>query len=72
MTVLLCTQEWKACKSSIENKRGYTCGLWLLFHSLAGRIEPTDSGGALWMTAIKYAHCSWVLSVKAGKALCSI
>ena len=46
-------QDWRACKGSKENKRGYTCGLWMAFHSLAGRTEPQDSGGALWLAAIK-------------------
>ena len=28
-------QEWGSCRVSRENSRGYTCGLWLLLHSLA-------------------------------------
>ena len=42
--------------------RGYTCGLWLLFHSLAARVGG-DTGGALWMAAVRgfmrtYFQCS--------------
>jgi len=47
-------QSWRACKGSKENTRGYTCGLWLLFHSLSGRVEPRETGGALWLTTVKY------------------
>ena len=45
-------QTWVQCKGSSPNSRGYTCGLWLLFHSLAART-PADTGGAFWMAAIR-------------------
>ena len=45
-------QAWRSCAGSIPERRGYTCGLWLLFHSLAARVSgPT--GGALWMAAVR-------------------
>jgi thiol oxidase len=49
---------WRACRGSEEGKRGYTCGLWLLFHSLAARAAyPTSrDGGLRWLQAT--AH--WV------------
>ena len=28
---------WVACKGSVEGSRGFTCGLWLLFHTCADR-----------------------------------
>jgi thiol oxidase len=45
-------QSWRSCKGSQPNSRGYTCGLWLLFHSLAAHIEG-DTAGVLWMTAVR-------------------
>ena len=45
-------QPWRSCKGSVPERRGYTCGLWMLFHSLAARVTgPT--GGALWMAAVR-------------------
>ena len=41
------------CQGSKPGTRGYTCGLWLLLHSLAARVEPATSGGAVWMSAVK-------------------
>ena len=38
---------WRSCAGSVEGTRGYTCGLWTLFHALAARA-PGDSGGAAW------------------------
>ena len=43
--------EWGACAGSVPGARGYTCGLWLLFHSLASRVPP-DGGGMLWASAV--------------------
>ena len=39
-------EEWRACAGSTPGKRGYTCGLWLLFHSSAARSSATarDAG----------------------------
>ncbi|KAK9868642.1 hypothetical protein WJX84_009818 [Apatococcus fuscideae] len=55
--------EWFMCQGSKSGSRGYTCGLWLLLHSLAARVEPSKTGGAVWMSAIKgfvgrYFQCS--------------
>ncbi len=49
-------QDWFMCKGSKPGTRGYTCGLWLLLHSLAARVEPASNGGANWMSAIKCEH----------------
>ena len=46
-------KEWVACKGSKPDTRGYTCGLWMLFHALAGQVEPEKSGGADWARAIR-------------------
>ncbi|EIE18688.1 hypothetical protein COCSUDRAFT_49169 [Coccomyxa subellipsoidea C-169] len=46
-------KEWGSCKGSRENSRGFTCGLWLLLHSLAARATPEATGGAFWMTAVR-------------------
>lgn len=43
--------QWQQCKGSLPTSRGYTCGLWLLFHSLAARV-PDHMGGALWITGV--------------------
>lgn len=45
------------CKGSKEGKRGYTCGLWALFHSLSTRVEPEENGGSLWISAIRQVCC---------------
>ncbi|KAK9839872.1 hypothetical protein WJX81_007676 [Elliptochloris bilobata] len=42
-----------SCKGSREGKRGYTCGLWLLLHSLAAHVEPEASGGAFFMASLR-------------------
>jgi thiol oxidase len=45
---------WSSCKGSSPDSRGYTCGLWQLFHSLAARLGENDSAaGATWLAAIK-------------------
>eukprot|EP00891_Asterochloris_glomerata_P002704 jgi/Astpho2/2704/Aster-00890 len=46
-------REWVACTGSRPGARGYTCGLWMLFHALAGKVEPEKSGGADWARAIR-------------------
>ena len=53
--LMLCggLQEWGSCRGSRETSRGYTCGLWLLLHSLAARSAPPETVGAFWMTAVK-------------------
>jgi len=51
-------QEWDGCKGSKPGRRGYTCGLWLLLHSLAAESQPEDTGGAFWMTAVRYCCTS--------------
>ena len=38
---------WRSCAGSVEGKRGYTCGVWMLFHSLAARSAPVSSTGAV-------------------------
>jgi thiol oxidase len=48
---------WRQCEGSEEGKRGYTCGLWLLFHSLAARsVVPASSKndyvGATWLATV--------------------
>lgn len=30
-------RSWQACRGTVPGKRGYTCGLWTLMHSLAAR-----------------------------------
>lgn len=47
------TQEWVGCKGSKPERRGYTCGLWLLLHSLAAESQPEQTGGSFWMTAVR-------------------
>ncbi|GAB4818980.1 hypothetical protein N2152v2_006026 [Parachlorella kessleri] len=51
-------QDWGSCKGSEPSKRGYTCGLWMLLHSLAARLPegegPSGSpGAAAWVTTVK-------------------
>ena len=46
-------QEWGSCRGSRETSRGYTCGLWLLLHSLAARSTPPETVGAFWMAAVR-------------------
>ena len=38
---------WRSCAGSVEGKRGYTCGVWMLFHSLAARSAPVSSTGVV-------------------------
>lgn len=46
-------QDWRSCKGSQPGARGYTCGLWLLFHALASRLPDQPSVGAAWLATIK-------------------
>ena len=60
--LMLCdglVQEWDQCKGSKPGRRGYTCGLWQLLHSLAAESLPAETGGAFWMTAVR---CCFVAS----------
>lgn len=45
-------QDWRSCKGSQPDSRGYTCGLWQLLHSLASHAPDTDNTGARWLTAV--------------------
>ncbi len=47
--------DWHQCKASIPNARGFTCGMWLLFHALSTRV-PEGVGGALWLAGV---FCWW-------------
>ena len=42
---------WRSCLGTVEGTRGYTCGLWHLFHALAARA-PGEDGGAAWFEAV--------------------
>lgn len=46
-------QGWGSCKGSKKESRGYTCGLWLTFHSMAARVHPESTGGAFWLAAVR-------------------
>ncbi|KAI8476383.1 MAG: hypothetical protein J3K34DRAFT_516537 [Monoraphidium minutum] len=53
---------WGACRGSVPYSRGYTCGLWLLFHTIAARVAEED-GGRQMMAALRgfathYFMCS--------------
>ncbi|KAJ7296851.1 hypothetical protein O6H91_Y096500 [Diphasiastrum complanatum] len=37
---------WISCRGSRNDTRGYSCGLWLLFHSLSTRVDDTESSAA--------------------------
>jgi hypothetical protein len=45
----------EACRGSAPTTRGYSCGLWLLLHSLAsGTASPAGvAPGRLWMTGVR-------------------
>ena len=56
-------QAWRSCAAPTPDRRGYTCGLWQLFHSLAARLDDSDNAGAVWLAAVKgfvgsYFQCS--------------
>ncbi|GAQ90771.1 hypothetical protein KFL_006820090 [Klebsormidium nitens] len=38
---------WRSCQGSTADTRGYSCGLWQLFHSLAARLDAGEGGAAL-------------------------
>ena len=42
---------WRSCLGTVEGTRGYTCGLWTMFHALAARA-PGEDGGVVWFDAI--------------------
>lgn len=46
-------EDWKGCKGSIPDSRGYTCGLWQLFHSLSVRLPEGDVSGQEWLGVLK-------------------
>ena len=57
------SQAWRGCSGSAPDRRGYTCGLWQLFHTLAARLPDTPNSGAVWLAAVKgfvgsYFQCS--------------
>jgi thiol oxidase len=49
--------EWSNCKGSNPESRGYTCGLWMLFHSLSVRMPESSSvpteAGQQWLDALR-------------------
>lgn len=49
--------EWLNCKGSNSESRGYTCGLWMLFHSLSVRMPESSSApaeaGQAWLDALR-------------------
>lgn len=45
---------WISCQGSSKDSRGYTCGLWMLLHSLSVRMpEVSENVGQEWLTVIK-------------------
>lgn len=46
-------KEWHSCRGTRPDSRGYTCGLWQLFHTLAARLSEAENSGAVWLAAIK-------------------
>eukprot|EP01023_Acetabularia_acetabulum_P003730 TRINITY_DN11545_c0_g1_i2.p1 TRINITY_DN11545_c0_g1~~TRINITY_DN11545_c0_g1_i2.p1 ORF type:complete len:521 (-),score=66.06 TRINITY_DN11545_c0_g1_i2:596-2116(-) len=46
------TLSWKQCKGTREDTRGFTCGLWMLFHSLSTRVEE-QLGGLTWLRGVE-------------------
>ncbi len=70
MTHCACLQDWGSCRGSSPGTRGYTCALWLLFHSLAAHVTG-DTGGALWMAAVKCALLSLSCSASVRQLLAS-
>ncbi|KAL4452309.1 hypothetical protein ABPG75_007971 [Micractinium tetrahymenae] len=56
-------KEWRSCRGTRPDSRGYTCGLWQLLHTLASRLPETENAGAVWLAAVKgfvknYFQCS--------------
>lgn len=58
-SVEICTNtkfdgKWKGCAGSSPHTRGYTCGLWQLFHSLSVRLASGNSqAGKRWLEAVR-------------------
>lgn len=56
--------EWSSCKGNDAGSRGYTCGLWQLFHALSTRLPSTQlDAGRHYLEAVKgyikhYFQCS--------------
>lgn len=44
-------QEWKTCKGTKPGYRGYTCGVWVLMHSMSTRV-PDMNGAKIWHTGM--------------------
>jgi len=38
---------WRSCRGTWPGKRGFTCGLWTMFHMLAARAGDRDAGREL-------------------------
>lgn len=41
------SQDWESCKGTWPHTRGYSCGLWTLFHTVVGRTRGKAAGAAL-------------------------
>jgi len=44
---------WNECKGSFPHARGYTCGLWLLFHSLIANLPLHQNDPKFYSNAVK-------------------
>eukprot|EP00879_Flechtneria_rotunda_P002836 GHRR01003049.1.p1 GENE.GHRR01003049.1~~GHRR01003049.1.p1 ORF type:complete len:611 (+),score=194.39 GHRR01003049.1:731-2563(+) len=50
------SDSWVACRGTKPDGRGFTCGLWLLFHTTAARVSDGE-GATLFMSSLKgFAH----------------
>lgn len=51
----LTREPWNQCAGSTSESRGYTCGLWMLFHSLSVRMPERDGSqsGQEWLDIIR-------------------
>ncbi|KAF5832771.1 hypothetical protein DUNSADRAFT_11229 [Dunaliella salina] len=47
----LAGNSWQSCKGSLPNTRGFTCGLWLLFHTSSTRLP--DNGGNIFVEGVR-------------------
>jgi len=45
--------EWRACKGSRPDTRGFTCGLWTLFHGLSVRLPNRPHIGEQFVTMLR-------------------
>eukprot|EP00899_Mesostigma_viride_P000987 jgi/Mesvir1/1088/Mv17600-RA.1 len=43
--------EWGSCKGTLPHTRGFSCGLWQLFHSTSVRIDEHE--GAMWLASVR-------------------